>query len=115
VVIYHTPRNLATYYTHLSSSLVNAKQTVSAGTPIGIIGADPLDGEHIMHLHFEVWRGGSSARFDPRPLIEATWEYLPDPGDLPRTLVARNAGHRSRDGSGYSVPVQFHHRRPPRR
>jgi hypothetical protein len=115
VVIDHAPRNVATYYTHLSSSLVSAKQTVSAGTPIGIIGADPLDGEHIMHLHFEVWRGGSSARFDPQPLIEATWEYLPDPGDLLRTLVARNAGHRSRDGSGYSVPVQFHYRRPPRR
>jgi hypothetical protein len=83
--------------------------------PLGIIGADPLDGEHIMHLHFEVWRGRAGNRFDPQRLIETTWEYLPDPGDLPRTLVARSAGHRPRDGSGYSVPVQFHYRRPPRR
>lgn len=60
VIIDHTPRKLATYYTHLSSLLVTTKQKVSAGTPIGIIGADPLDGEHIMHLHFEVWRGGAS-------------------------------------------------------
>ena len=115
VVIDHAPRKLATFYTHMSSLLVTAKQAVSAGTPIGIIGADPLDGEHIMHLHFEVWRGGESDRFDPQRLIETTWEYVPDPGDLPRTLVARNAGHRPPDGSKPSVPVQFHYRRSPRR
>jgi hypothetical protein len=115
VVIDHAPRKLATYYTHLSSLLVAAKQPVSAGTPLGIIGADPLDGAHIMHLHLEVWRGGASDRFDPQKLIETTWEYVPDPGDLPRTLVARNATHRTRDGSSYSVPVQFHYRRSPRR
>ncbi len=50
IVIDHAPRGLATYYTHLSSLLVTAKQRVSAGTPLGIIGADPLDAEHIMHL-----------------------------------------------------------------
>ncbi|HEY4812594.1 MAG TPA: hypothetical protein VIH71_16215, partial [Solirubrobacteraceae bacterium] len=44
-----------------------------------------------LHLHFELWRGGASDRFDPQPLIETTWEYAPDPGDLPRTLVARNS------------------------
>jgi murein DD-endopeptidase MepM/ murein hydrolase activator NlpD len=115
VVIDHSPRKLATFYTHLSSLLVTTKQSVSAGTPLGIIGADPLDREHIMHLHFEVWRGGAADRFDPQRLIETTWEYLPDPGDLPRTLVVRNAGHRSRDGSSYSVPVLPHYRRPPRR
>lgn len=115
VVIDHAPRKLATYYTHMSSLLVSAKQRVTAGTPLGIIGADPLDGEHIMHLHLEVWRGGEDARFDPQRLIETSWEHVPDPGDLPRTLVARNAGHRPSDGSGYSVPVVTHHRRPPRR
>ena len=82
VVIDHGPRKLATYYTHLSSLLVSAKQAVRAGTPIGIIGGDPLDGEHLKHLHFEVWQGGPHDRFDPQPVIEATWEYLPDPGDL---------------------------------
>jgi murein DD-endopeptidase MepM/ murein hydrolase activator NlpD len=115
VVIDHAPRKLATYYTHLSSLLVTAKQPVSAGTPLGIIGADPLDGQHIMHLHFEVWRGGAADRFDPQRLMEKTWEYVPDPGDLPRTLVARNGGHRPKDGTGYSVPVTTHYRRPPRR
>lgn len=115
VVIDHAPRKLATYYTHLSSLLVSAKQPVTAGTPIGIIGADPLDGRHLKHLHFEIWRGGSSDRFDPQRIIETTWEYLPDPGDLPRPLVARNAGQRARDRAGFTVPVESHHRRPPRR
>src|SRR5262249_16786216 len=88
VVIDHGPRKLATYSTHLSSLLVAAKQTVSAGTPVGVIGADPLDGEHVLHLHFEVWRGGAEGRFDPQRIIETSWEYATDPGDLPRTLVA---------------------------
>lgn len=115
VVIDHAPRKLATYYTHLSSLLVSAKQPVSAGTPLGIIGADPLDGEHLMHLHFEVWRGVADGRLDPQRLIETAWEYVPDPGDLPRTLVARNGGHRPTDGSSYDVPVITHYRRVPRR
>jgi hypothetical protein len=50
VVIDHSPRKLATYYTHLSQLLVVPKQTVRAGQPIGIIGADPLDPAHLMHL-----------------------------------------------------------------
>lgn len=115
VVIDHAPRKLATYYTHLSLLLVTAKQPVSAGAPLGIIGADPLDGEHILHLHLEVWRGGEHGRFDPQRVIDTSWEYLPDPGDLPRILVARNAGRRPSDGSSYSVPVITHYRRPPRR
>jgi murein DD-endopeptidase MepM/ murein hydrolase activator NlpD len=90
VIIDHAPRKLATYYTHLSSLLVATKQRVSAGAPIGVIGADPLDGQHIMHLHFETWRGGASDRFDPQPAMLASWDYLPDPGDRP-SLVARNA------------------------
>jgi murein DD-endopeptidase MepM/ murein hydrolase activator NlpD len=114
IVIDHAPHKLATYYTHLSSLLVTAKQSVSAGTPIGIIGADPLDGEHIMHLHLEVWRGGEETRFDPQRVIETSWEYLPDPGDRP-ILVARNGGHRPTDKSEYSIPVITHYRRPARR
>jgi murein DD-endopeptidase MepM/ murein hydrolase activator NlpD len=115
VVIDHAPRKLATYYTHLSSLLVSAKQSITAGTPLGIIGADPLDGEHIMHLHFEVWRGGPSDRFDPQRIIETTWEYVPDPGDQSPTLLARNGGHRPKDGASYSIPVTTHYRRAPRR
>lgn len=121
VIIDHAPRKLATYYTHLSSLLVTTKQKVSAGTPIGIIGADPLDGEHIMHLHFEVWRGGASDRFDPQPLMRANWEYLPDPGDPPSALVTDNAkpgvlvARNARDATEYGVPVKAHARRWPRR
>jgi murein DD-endopeptidase MepM/ murein hydrolase activator NlpD len=91
VVIDHRPRKLATYYTHMSQLLVVPKQAVRAGQPLGIIGGDPLDAAHLMHLHFEVWRGGASDRFDPERLMKA-WEHLPDPGDLPEALVARNAG-----------------------
>ena len=91
VIIDHAPRKLATYYTHLSSLLVAVKQKVGAGTPVGVIGADPLDGQHLMHLHFETWRGGVNDRFDPQALVLASWEYLPDPGDQRPELVARNA------------------------
>jgi murein DD-endopeptidase MepM/ murein hydrolase activator NlpD len=77
VVIDHESRKLATYDTHLSSLLVTAKQPVRAGTPLGIIGADPLDGAHVMHLHLEVWRGSEERRFDPQRVIETSWEYVP--------------------------------------
>ena len=35
-------------------------------------------------------------------IIETSWEYVPDPGDLPHILVARNGGHRPSDGSSSS-------------
>ena len=112
VVIDHSPRKLATYYTHLSQLLVVPKQTVRAGQPIGVIGADPLDPARLMHRHFEVWRGGSADRFDPAPAMKA-WEYLPDPGDLPAALVARNARIANRPGD--LVRVRQHTRSYPRR
>jgi murein DD-endopeptidase MepM/ murein hydrolase activator NlpD len=109
VLIDHAPRKLTTYYTHLSSLLVTNKQKVAAGTPLGIIGADPLDREHLMHLHFEVRRGGLADRFDPQPLM-ATWDYLPDSGE-PAAPVARNVQTVSH---GPRVPVQAHTRAWPR-
>lgn len=112
VVIDHAPRKLATYYTHLSELLVVPKQAVRAGQPIGVIGADPLDGAHLKHLHFEVWRGGAKDRFDPELLMKA-WEHLPDPGDLPAALVARNA--RITHALAARVPVREHTRSYPRR
>jgi len=114
VVIDHAPRKLATYYTHMSALLVAPKQAIRAGTPIGVIGADPLDGQHLMHLHFEVWRGGAADRFDPQRLMETSWEYLPDPGDV-ASRDARNGTQRQRDRSSYTVSVTSHQRRPPRR
>jgi murein DD-endopeptidase MepM/ murein hydrolase activator NlpD len=112
VVIDHAPRKLATYYTHMSQLLVVPKQAVRAGQPIGIIGGDPLDAAHLMHLHFEVWRGGAADRFDPEPLMKA-WEHLPDPGDLPETLTARNA--RAAERAADRVHARQHTRSFPRR
>jgi murein DD-endopeptidase MepM/ murein hydrolase activator NlpD len=114
VRIDHAPRKLTTYYTHLSSLLASKGKYLTAGTPIGIIGGDPLDAAHLMHLHFELWRGGSSDRVDPEPLM-TSWEYLRDPAESTAPLVARNGGHRMADGNSYSVPVESHTRRPPRR
>jgi murein DD-endopeptidase MepM/ murein hydrolase activator NlpD len=92
VVLDHSPRKLnnhtlSTYYTHLSSLLVTAKQAVTTGTPIGIVGADPLDGQHLMHLHFALREG--EAEIDPEPLM-ASWDYLPDP-ESASAPGARNA------------------------
>ena len=98
---------VATFYQHLEKLLVtetaNAKlgERVRAGQPIGIIGADPLDGEHLKHLHFEIWLGGPSAAIDPAPVMRA-WEIINDP----TALVARNAGftYRPIGASGDPYP-----------
>lgn len=92
VILDHSPRRFSTYYTHLSSLLVVAKQRLGAGAPIGVIGVDPLDDEHVRHLHFELWRGGSADRFDPAAAM-AAWSYVADPGDVGPAVVAANAGH----------------------
>jgi hypothetical protein len=93
VVVDHAPRKVATFYTHLEKLLVpehapgkNGAQ-VRAGQPLGIIGASPLDREHLKHLHFEIWLGGPNDRIDPAPLMRS-WETVADPN----ALVARNAG-----------------------
>ena len=91
-VVIHHEHGVATFYTHLEKLLVketaNAKagEHVLAGQPIGVIGADPLDGQHIKHLHFEIWLGGPKDAIDPAPLIH-TWESIA----APNALVARNA------------------------
>jgi len=107
VVIDHGP--VSTFYTHLEQLLVtptaNAKtgERVRAGQPIGIIGADPLDAEHLKHLHFELWRGGPSNAVDPAPLMKS-WKTIDDPASA---LVARNARalhYRPIGGSGERYP-----------
>jgi Peptidase family M23 len=108
VVIDHSPTaKVATFYTHLEKLLVtptaNAKagQRVRAGQPIGIIGADPLDGEHLKHLHFEIWFGGPGSAIDPAPVMKA-WDVVANPS----ALVARNAGlvYRAIGASGEPYP-----------
>jgi murein DD-endopeptidase MepM/ murein hydrolase activator NlpD len=93
IVIDHKPTRVATFYTHLAKLLVapagpgKSNERVRAGQPIGLIGASPLDAEHLKHLHFEVWLGGPNDRIDPSALMRA-WETVADPN----ALVARNAG-----------------------
>jgi hypothetical protein len=110
VVIDHGPQKAATFYTHLSELFVKptmrakSGQRVYAGQPLGIIGFDPRDGEKLMHLHFEIWRGGPKDAVDPAPVMKS-WEYVndprpssspppPKPGTMTApgpTMVARNA------------------------
>ena len=101
VVIDHNPAKVATFYTHLEKLTANAGERVRAGQPIGVIGASPLDGEHLKHLHFELWLGGPSDRVDPATLMRS-WEVVADPS----TLVARNAGftYRPIGASGEAYP-----------
>ena len=101
VVIEHVPNKLATFYTHMEKLLVKAGDHVHAGQPIGIIGASPLDREHLKHLHFEVWLGGPADRVDPAALM-ATWDTVGDPS----AVVARNAGfvYRPVGASGEAYP-----------
>lgn len=107
VVIDHTPTKAATFYAHLETLLVketaNAKsgERVRAGQPIGIIGASPIDAEHLKHLHFELWLGGPNDRIDPSNVMKG-WDVIPDPG----SLVARNGGlvYRRVGASGESYP-----------
>ncbi len=88
VIIQH-PIGWATYYTHLASLAVKRGDVVRAGQPLGTIGASPIDGEHLKHLHFELWKGGKrSGAVDPAPYLD-TWTRVTSPW-WP-TLVASNA------------------------
>jgi hypothetical protein len=103
VVIGHGT-GVATFYAHLDELLVHEGDHVRAGQPIGIIGANPLDGEHLKHLHFEIWRDdGTQARaIDPEPVMRA-WSVITDPN----ALVTRNAGftYRAVGASGERYPA----------
>lgn len=78
IVLEHVPGKLATFYTHMETLLVKTGDHVRAGQPIGVIGASPLDGEHLKHLHFELWLGGPAQRVDPASIMRA-WETVSDP------------------------------------
>ena len=107
VVIDHGPTKAATFYTHLEKLLVaptmsaKAGERVRAGQPIGVIGASPLDGEHLKHLHFELWLGGPNDRVDPSVVMRG-WDVVADPS----ALVARNASfvYRPIGDSGEPYP-----------
>lgn len=58
VVINHGS-NYRTFYTHLSSLNVKAKDHVKTGQKLGIVGDSPSTAYDIRHLHFEIWYGNS--------------------------------------------------------
>lgn len=98
VIIQHA-LGWATYYTHLSSLAVRRGDVVHAGQMLGTIGANPLNGEHLKHLHFEMWKGGKrSGAVDPAPYL-ASWTRVNvswSPSASPE--VARNSRGRVRNG-----------------
>jgi hypothetical protein len=67
----------ATYCTHMSALTVAGGAHVVAGQVIGTVGADPHDGAHLKHLHFELWRHGKqSGVVDPARYL-AAWDRVP--------------------------------------
>ncbi|MEJ7598516.1 MAG: peptidoglycan DD-metalloendopeptidase family protein [Kofleriaceae bacterium] len=113
VVIDHgKPSGVATFYIHMEklfvtpTSRAQTGQRVRAGDPIGIVGASPLDGEKLKHLHFEIWRGNHNAAIDPAPFLRA-WPAVADPRE---TLVARNSGlvYRRVGETGERYPAWVH-------
>jgi len=79
----------ATYYQHMSKVFVPFTTSgrggvrVKRGQAIGIVGGSPLDGEKLMHLHFEMWQngangvaGGADAHVDPESHGFSSWPVL---------------------------------------
>jgi len=103
VVLDHDVRQLgarqpwATFYAHLSRLFVDETsrgrggQLVEAGQPLGVVGYSPLDSQRLMHLHFELWRGGAAARVDPAPHMRAWGVIAVDPEGRPSIAVQPSA------------------------
>lgn len=99
VIIQH-PNNWSTYYTHLSTLAVVKGQQVTAGQTLGTIGASPTDGQHLVHLHFELWKDHRrSGAVDPAPYL-AAWSRASIPWSPPSATVVASA-HRNGTLSAY--------------
>lgn len=99
VIIQH-PNNWSTYYTHLSTLAVVKGQQVTAGQTLGTIGASPTDGQHLVHLHFELWKDHRrSGAVDPAPYL-AAWSRVPMPWSPPSTTLVASE-HRNGTLSAY--------------
>jgi hypothetical protein len=82
-VILQHPVGWATYYTHLATLAVKRGDHVKAGDVLGTLGGSPIDGQHLKHLHFELWKGGKrSGAIDPAPYID-TWTRVVTPWSPP--------------------------------
>ena len=87
VIVQH-PSGWATYYTHLASLAVAKGDAVAGGQPLGTIGASPTDGEHLKHLHFELWKDGTrGGAVDPQPYVEA-WPRVAIADWTPNAAIA---------------------------
>ncbi len=77
VVLKH-PKNLETYYAHLSKALVNDGDTISYGTPLGLGGRTGRATTD--HLHFEIRKDGKALNsehfFNFNDLDVKTWVML---------------------------------------
>lgn len=62
---------VSTFYQHLESVGVAEGDRVAAGDPLGVMGIDPMDAQHVRHLHFELWLNGRAV--DPGPT--SGWTY----------------------------------------
>lgn len=122
VVIHHG--SVATYYQHMSVLYVpqtkapapgtaqGTLRRIQAGEPLGIIGGDPTNPPHLMHLHFELWpTGASGSAIDPAPLMK-TWQVF-TPADVTPFFSQRNAGKRAAQRAEL-VKVRGYERRWPR-
>ncbi len=99
VIIKH-PNDWSTYYTHLSTLVVAKGQQVTAGQSLGTIGASPTDGQHLVHLHFEMWKGHRrSGAVDPAPFL-AAWSRTSMPWAPPSTTLVAST-HRNGTLSAY--------------
>jgi hypothetical protein len=100
VIIQH-PNGWTTYYTHLTTLVVAKGQQVTAGQMLGAIGANPKDGQHLVHLHFELWKGRKrSGAIDPAPYL-AAWSRMVSPWSPNRTTLVSSATHRNGTLSAY--------------
>lgn len=83
VIVDHGPRPYATYYTHMTHLEVPRVSRVRknvgviplvAGQRLGIVGHSPLDGQRVVHLHFELRRGVTPV--DPGPTMRQKWRMI---------------------------------------
>lgn len=100
-VILRHPNGWATYYTHLATLAVRPGVHVTAGEPIGTIGASPEDPAHLRHLHLELWKGATrSGAVDPDPYLSA-WSRVNMPWSPTSTALVAASALRNRALSSY--------------
>lgn len=75
VLVDHRDGKFKTFYQHLERVMVARGEHVAEGQQIGTMGIDPLDAQHVRHLHFEVWGWDTGAAIDPVKEM-STWKMI---------------------------------------